>query len=149
MLLCKCTCIGCKCHCIPAAAVSCVIVNSWLLIINVTFFLQKIYYAPASIISESVISITVLCLLCSPCYTAVQIKSCSKSTSVITVAIRWCHAPVIIWNWSIHFPSLSVCLTRYTAVEIKKSTSVIKVATIRNMYVFSLRIGSHHVQPPN
>ena len=39
-----------------------------------------------SIISESEVSITVLCLLCSPCYTAVQIKNCLKSTSVIKVA---------------------------------------------------------------
>jgi len=40
----------------------------------------------ASIISESEVSITVLCLLCSPHYTAVRIKNCLKSTSVITVA---------------------------------------------------------------
>jgi len=40
----------------------------------------------ASIISESEVSITVLCLLFSPHYTAVGIKNCSKSTSVIKVA---------------------------------------------------------------
>jgi len=40
----------------------------------------------ASIIFESEVSITVFCLLCSPRYTAVQIKNCSKSTSVIKVA---------------------------------------------------------------
>jgi len=40
----------------------------------------------ASIISESEVSITVLCLLCSTCYTAVRIKNCLKSTSVIKVA---------------------------------------------------------------
>jgi len=40
----------------------------------------------ASIISESEVSITVLCLPCSPRYTAVQIKNCSKSTPVIKVA---------------------------------------------------------------
>ena len=38
------------------------------------------------IISESELSITVLCLLCSPRFTAVQIKNCLKSISVITVA---------------------------------------------------------------
>jgi len=44
-------------------------------------------------------------------YTAVQIKNCSKSTSVIKVATMKnkmvLRAPVIIWNWSIHCPSLS------------------------------------------
>jgi len=65
----------------------------------------------ASIISESEVSITILCLLCSPCYTAAWIKNCSKSTSIIKVAttknMMVPHAPVIVWNWSIHCPSLS------------------------------------------
>jgi len=39
-----------------------------------------------SIISESAVSITVLCLPCSSRYTAVRINNCSKSTSFITVA---------------------------------------------------------------
>jgi len=65
----------------------------------------------ASIISESEVSITVLCLLCSPCNTAVWFKNCSKSMSVIKVSTMKntmvpC-APVIVWNWHIHFPSLS------------------------------------------
>jgi len=64
-----------------------------------------------SIISESQVSITVLCLLCSPCYTAVWIKNCSKSTLAIKVATMKnmmvpC-TPVIVWNWSINYPSLS------------------------------------------
>jgi len=63
----------------------------------------------ASIISESEVSTTALCLLCSPSYTAVQINS--KSTSVIKVAalknmIVPC-APTTVWNCSIHCPSLS------------------------------------------
>ena len=53
----------------------------------------------------------VLCLLCSPCYTAVWIKNCSKSTSVIKVDTMKNtmvpYAPVIVWNWSIHCASLS------------------------------------------
>jgi len=65
----------------------------------------------ASIISESEVSITVLCLLCSPRYTAVRIKNCSKSTPVIKVATMkntmLPRTPVIVWNWSIHYPSLS------------------------------------------
>ena len=64
----------------------------------------------ASIISESE-SITILCLLCSSHYTAVRIKNCSKSTSVITVAtmknMMVLHAPGIIWKWSIHCPAQS------------------------------------------
>jgi len=64
-----------------------------------------------SIISESEVFITVLFLLCLPCYTAVQIKNCSKSTVVITVATMKNtmvpRAPLIVWNWSIHCPSLS------------------------------------------
>jgi len=51
----------------------------------------------------------VLCLLFS-CYTAVRIKNCSKSTSVIKVTttnnMMVLCAPVIVWNWSIHCPSL-------------------------------------------
>ena len=47
---------------------------------------KAVMVARASIISESEVSITVLCLLCSPCYTAVRIKNCLKSMSVIKVA---------------------------------------------------------------
>jgi len=48
-----------------------------------------------------------------PCYVhpVSWIKNCSKSTSVIKVATMKNtmvpHAPVIVWNWSIHCPSLS------------------------------------------
>jgi len=47
---------------------------------------KVVMVAHALIISESEVSITVLCLLCSPCYRAVRIKNCFKSMSVITVA---------------------------------------------------------------
>jgi len=64
-----------------------------------------------SIIFESEVSITVLCLLYSPHYTAVWIKNCSKSTPVIKVVTMkntmMPHVPVTVWNWSIHCPSLS------------------------------------------
>ena len=64
--------------------------------------------ACASIINEREVSITVLCLQCSPCYTAVRIKNCSKSMSIITVATTMVlHTPLIVWNWTIHCPSLS------------------------------------------
>ena len=50
--------------------------------------------ARASIISESEISITVLCLLCSPHNTAVRIKNCSKSTSKLPLReMWWCCGP--------------------------------------------------------
>jgi len=72
---------------------------------------KVVMVAHASIISESEVSITVLCLLCSSCYTAVRIKNWSKGISVITVATTKNtmvpRAPLIAWNWSIHCPSLS------------------------------------------
>ena len=69
---------------------------------------SKVVMVPhTSIISESEVSIAVLCLLCSPRYTAVRIKYCSKSTSVI------------------------------------------KVTTMKDTNDFSLCKGSHHMQPPN
>ena len=90
----------------------------------------------ASIISESEICITALYLLCLPSYTAVRIQNCLKSTSVIKVAtVKNMIVPrtsIIVWNWSIHCPSLS---THHTAVQIKnclESTSVIKVAAMKN-----------------
>ena len=47
---------------------------------------KVVMVARASIVSESEVSITILCLLCLPCYTAVRIKNCLKSTFIITVA---------------------------------------------------------------
>jgi len=47
---------------------------------------KVVMVAHASIISESEVSIAILCLLCSPHFTAVRIKNCSKSMSAITVA---------------------------------------------------------------
>ena len=113
--------------------------------------------ARASIISESEVSITVLCLLCSPRYTAVRIKNCSKSMSVIKVATARNtivpRAPQLSSETEISIALLcQLCSTCYTAVRIKKclkSTSVLKVTTMKNVDDFSLRKGSHHVQSPN
>jgi len=112
--------------------------------------------ARASVISESEVSITVLCLPCLLHYTAVWTKNCFKSMSVITVAtikIRWCYMPQLSSETKVSIALLcQLCLTRYTAVQIKKcskSTSVVKVATMKSTNNFSLRKGSHHVQPPN
>ena len=67
--------------------------------------------ARASIISESEVSITVLCMPSSPYYTAVQIKNRYKkyacNQSSYYTEVRWYRTPVIIWNWSIHYPVLS------------------------------------------
>jgi len=41
----------------------------------------------SSIVSESEVSITVLCQLCLPHYIAVRTQNCLKSTSVINIAI--------------------------------------------------------------
>ena len=84
-----------------------------------------------SIISESEESITVLCLPCSPHYTAVQIKNCSKSMPVIKVATMLKYDDT----------------TCYIAVRIKsylKSTPAIKVATMKKYGQFPLLKGSHH-----
>ena len=43
----------------------------------------------------------------------------------------------------------TVCSPHYIAIQIKKSASVIKVATMKNMDDFSIHKGNHHVHPPN
>jgi len=78
--------------------------------------------------------------VCSPRYTAVWIKNCSKSMSVIKVAtmnIQWCCMPQLLSKTevSISLPC-QLCSTCYTAIWINnrsKNTSVIKVATMKNM----------------
>ena len=99
----------------------------------------------ASIIPESEVSIMVLCLPCSPRYTAVQIKNCLNSTSVIKVAtmkIQWCRTPLLSSETEVSIAFLcQLFLTHCTAVQIKnclKNTSVIKVATMKSRDDFSL-----------
>ena len=102
--------------------------------------------ARASIISESEVSITVLCLLGSPHYTAVRIKSCSKSMSIIKVATAKntivLRAPQLSSETEVSIALLcQLCSTCYTAVRIKKclkSTSVLKVAPMKNTDDFSM-----------
>ena len=56
----------------------------WLMIMNPRIPHHEVVMVPrTSIIFESEVSITALCLLCSPRYTAVWIKNCLKSTPVI------------------------------------------------------------------
>jgi len=67
------------------------------------------------------------------------------------VEIRWCLMPQL--SSEIEVSISLVFLTHYTIVRIKnclKSTSAIKVATMKNTDDFHYTIkGSHHVQPPN
>ena len=52
---------------------------------------------------KSEVSITVHCLLCSTCYTAVRIKNCSKSTSTIKIATAK--------NTDFHYEGKPSCVT--------------------------------------
>ena len=96
---------------------------------------------------KSEVSITLCCQLCSTCYTTLQIKNCSKSTSAIHAyrikRNKWCRAPQLYYYYYYHHLKSEVsimfhcrlCSTRYTAVRIKNcsiSTSAYKVATIKN-----------------
>jgi len=110
------------------------------------------FHAPQLYLSK--VSIMVLCLLCSPCYTAVRIKNYSKSTSVIKVATMKIqmalHAPVI-WNWSIHCPSLSATfdsLYSSTNQELFEKHLCSQGSHYEKYGQFPLHKGSHHMQPP-
>jgi len=105
----------------------------------------------ASIIYESEVSITVLCLLCSPHYTAVWIKNCSKSKSESShyKNIMVLHAPVIIWNRSIHCPSPSAMFDSSTNQELFEKHLCNKSSCYENTDNFLLCKGSHHMQRPN
>jgi len=62
--------------------------------------------------------------------------------------IWWCRAPQLSSATEVSIALLCLlCSTHYTAVQIKKSTSVIKVDTMKSTDDFSLCKGSHHVQP--
>jgi len=97
---------------------------------------HKVVMVPhALIIYESEVSITVLCLLCSSHYTAVRIKNCLKSTSVIKVTTMK-NTIVPCPSYHLKLKCVSIALlcqlrsTHYIAARIKnclKSTSVIKV----------------------
>jgi len=115
---------------------------------------HKVVMVPhAPVISESEVSITVLCLLCLSCYTAVKIKDCSKITSVIKVAtvkntMMLC-TPVIVWNWSIHFLSLSAIVNSLHS-STNQELFEKHLCNLGSHFVrFPVCKGSHHVQPPS
>ena len=109
----------------------------------------------ASIISKSEVSITILCLLCSPHYTAVQIKNCLKSTfimKVVTVIWTVLHAPVIVWNWSIHCPSLSAMFNSlHSSMNQEPFEKYLcnQGSHYEKYGRFPLHKESHHLQPLN
>ena len=106
---------------------------------------------------QSVVSITVLCLLCSPCYTAVRIKNCSKSLSVIKVATRKstdsaAHPSYHLKLKYIHFPSLSAMFNSIhssTNQEMFEKHLCNQGSHYGKYRWFPLLKGSCHVQPPN
>ena len=80
----------------------------------------------ASIIFESEVSITVLCLRCSSCYTAVRIKNRLKSMSVIKVATMMVpHTPELKYPFPFFVSYVQLITQQYELCK-----------------------GSHHVQPP-
>jgi len=92
-------------------------------------------------------------MLCSPHYTAVQIKS----TSVIKVATMKLNmmvpiAQVIIWNWSVLCPSLSAMFNLLHSSmnqELFEEHLCNQGSYYEKYRQFPLHTGSHHVLPPN
>jgi len=97
----------------------------------------------------------VLCLLCSPHYTAVWIKNCSKSTFVIKVAtmkIQWCHMPQLSSETEVPISLLSAMFNSLHSsmnLELFEKYLCNQDSYFEIYGQFLLRKGSHHVQPPN
>jgi len=103
---------------------------------KLTFRIITIMIARASIISENEVSITVLCLLCSPRYTAVQIKNYSKSMSVIKVATARNtivpRAPQLSSETEVSIALLcQLCSTCYTQEVFEKHLRIVTTMKIR------------------
>jgi len=69
--------------------------------------LHQRFHIPQLYFESEQKSITVLCLLWSHYYKEVQIKTCLKSTQSSHYEKLMPCAPVIVWDWSIHYPPLS------------------------------------------
>ena len=119
---------------------------------------HKVVTVPhTSIISESEVSITVVCVLYSPRYSAVWIKDCSISMSVIKVTTMKLntmvlHASIFIWNWSIHCPSLSAMFnSSHSSMnqQLFEKHLCNQGSDYKKYGWFPLCKGSHYVQPPN
>ena len=114
---------------------------------------------------ESEVSITVVCLLCSPHQELFEKHVYNQSSHYEKYDGAMCSSYRLKLKYLLSFSvsytvklkvwipyKITSEIARYTAVQIKKclkSTSEIKVATMKNMNDFSLHKGSHHVQLPN
>ena len=104
---------------------------------------------------KSEVSITLRCQLCPTHYIAVQIKTCSKSTSA-THAYKRRNGVARPSYINYHLKSevfimlrCWLCSICCTAVRIKNcSTSAIEI-TLSKIRTISVTKGSHHVLPPN
>ena len=97
---------------------------------------------------KSEVSIMLGCQLCSTRYTAFRIKNFSGSTSTIyAYQKKWCCAPILAMNYHLKCEvsimlRCRLCSTCYTAIRIKnclKSTSAIKIATMKNTDCFRFK----------
>jgi len=83
----------------------------------------------------------------SPCSTSQELFESMSVIKVATTKIRWCHTPQLSSETEVSIALLcQLCSTHYTAVRTKnclKSTSVIKVATMKSTDDFSLCKGSY------
>ena len=120
-----------------------------------TSYSSKWFCAPPLRISESEVSITVLCLRCSPRYTqqykSKTVRKVLLKSKVTLSKIRWCRLPQLLSETkdSISLPC-QLC-SRYTVLRIYNSlisTSVIKVATMKNTGDLLRTISGMQGKPP-
>jgi len=91
-----------------------------------------------------------------PLYSSTNQELLENHVCILTVAtmknMMVPRAPVTAWNLSIHCPSLSAMfdsLHSSTNQEVFEKHLCNKSSHYENTDDFSLRKGSHHVQPPN
>jgi len=100
-------------------------------------------------------SIMVLCLLhmFTPLHSSTNQELLEKHVCIKVTTMKSVDAPVIIWNWSIYFASLSVTYVQLNTRQYKSRT-VRKVPLYQGCYyekygrILLCKV-SHHVQPPN
>jgi len=122
---------------------------------NPRILYHKVVMFRASSISKSEVSITVA--MFTPLYSSMNQELFEKyvyNHSNRNAEIRWCCTPQLSSETEVSISLLcQVFSTHFTAVQIKnclKSTSAIKVATMKNTDDFRYAFkGSHHMQPPN
>jgi len=81
-------------------------------------------------------------------YTGVRIKNCLKSTSVTTIKKHdGATPPAIIWNWSIHCPSLSPMFKNSSTNQELHLCN--QSSHYEKIWMISVTQVNHHIQPPN